>query len=191
MIPNRFLFGLCFLFVLTSIAGAQMTELPTQFDLVIFGSNLDAKSTQVWLRENPGADNNWQRLKFGKTVSVAKDSFTSIVFRNLSSKKFAGQDIRENYIAIKITGGEQAKLQAVYALPNIDIPENELADNLHSIINNQPQQILSYSMASYARPRPISISGESEFVDHIEMPVRHLKPGIQEVKWLDVIFSGE
>ncbi len=192
MIPNRFLFGFCLLFALTSIAGAQTTEkLPAQFDLVIFGSNLDANSTRVWLKENPGSNNNWQQLDSEQVISPENDQFSSMVFRNLPSEKFAGQDIRENYIAIKIAGGEQGELRAIYALPSIDNPENESANKLHVIIKNDPQQILSYSIASYTRPRPISISGESEFVEHIEMPVRHLKPGIQEVKWLDVIFSGE
>lgn len=184
-IPKLFL-----LLIIVSTANAQNSGgQPSNFDLVIFGSNIDS-NTEVMLKENPGTKNSWQKLESSRLISDEQNEFTSLFFSNLSTEKFAGQDIRENYIAIKIspaTGTEQ-NIQALYALPHVDHSQNTL-QKIHTAIQSHPEQIRKYSLGKLILPRAQSISGDSKFTEHIEMPVQHLKPGIQEVKWLNVIFS--
>lgn len=192
MISYRFILAFCSLILLCNAATAQTSDQqPSRFDLVIFGSNLDANSTRVWLKENPGINNNWQQLPSGNAASHSAGSFSILVFSGLSTEKFAGQDIRENYIALKVTSNGDAELRAVYALPSSTYTPNALGKRLHSLIQSHPVELQKYSIASQLRPRPVALSQNSPFVEHIEMPVRHLKAGVQEVKWLDVIFSRE
>lgn len=187
------LFVLLSFFLITSIGTAQTPdEQPSQFDLVIFGNNLDAKSTTVQLRENPGNENQWQKLESGQTISDGENNFTSILISNLSTEKFAGQDIRENYIAIKIrtegSDGNQ-QIRAIYAVPHADYSTQD-RQKMHAAIESDPGQIRKYSLANLVFPRVQTIPDGKEFTEHIEMPVRHLKPGVQEVKWLDIIFEN-
>lgn len=187
------LLGFFSLLLFTSIGNAQTpADQPSQFDLVIFGNNLDANTTEVWLKENPGSENNWQKLESGRTISDAKNGFTSILINNLSAEKFAGQDIRENHIAIKVSTAASDKnqeIQAVYALPHAEYTEED-RQKLHVAIQSDPEQVRKYSLANLVFPRAQSLSENREFTEHIEMPVRHLKPGVQEVKWLDILFEN-
>lgn len=181
-------FGLLFLLIISTSAFAQMPELPEQFDLAVFGQDLHASKIQVWLKENPGINNNWVKLDNGKTVTSTDDPFTTIIYQGLSTDKFAGQDLRENYVAIKIKtkGRRSAQIRAAYALPAI----GQVMDRLHKAIQYHPTKIKEHSMGSLVFPRPQRVTNKKTFVQHIEMPVRHLKPGVQEVRWLDVIFSN-
>lgn len=187
------LFVLFSFFFITTIGAAQTpAEQPSEFDLVIFGSNLDAKTTTVQLRENPGNENRWQKLESGETISDGENDFTSILISSLSTEQFAGQDIRENYIAIKIrteASDDNQQIRAIYALPHADYSTQE-RQMLHAAIQSDPGQIKKYSLGNLLFPRAQSISDGKEFTEHIEMPVRHLKPGVQEVKWLDIIFEN-
>jgi len=180
-------FGLLFLLIISTSGFAQVPELPKQFDLAIFGQHLNASSVQVWLKENPGINDNWIKVGNGQTVISSDDSFTTIVYSGLDTDKFAGQDLRENYVAIKIkTKGQQtAQIRAAYALPTIE----QATDNLHKAIQYHPGKIKEHSMGSLVFPRPQRVTSKKTFLEHIEMPVRHLKPGVQEVRWLDIIFS--
>lgn len=194
MTDFKVLLGLLSFLLITSIGNAQTpADQPSQFDLVIFGSNLDANATEVWLKENPGTENNWQKLDFGRTISDAENGLTSILISNLSAEKFAGQDIRENYIAIKIsssTSNLDQEIRALYALPHAEYsPEDR--QKIHAAIQSNPEQVRKHSLANLVFPRAQSLSDNKDFTEHIEMPVRHLKPGVQEVKWLDIIFSEE
>lgn len=190
MIDLKIIFGLfaCLLFV--SIGSSQNpAEQPPNFDLVIFGNNLDS-NTEVLLNENPGTENNWQKLDSGHVISDEKSELTSLLISNIATKKFAGQDIRENYIAVKInpSAGNTQNIRALYVFPH----EEYSSDNhqkIHTAIQSYPNQIRKYSMASLIFPRSQSLSANNGFTEHIEMPVRHLKPGVQEVKWLDIIFK--
>lgn len=190
MIDFKPIFGLftCLLFAFTGSAQPP-AESPSKFDLIIFGKNLDSR-TEVFLKENPGTTNNWQKLDSGRLISDEKKGVSTLLFSNLSTKKFAGQDIRENYIAIKITPVEDRNqlIRALYALPHVDHSQETL-QKIGDAIQSDPQQIKTFSLANLVFPRSQSISGDNEFIEHIEMPVRHLKPGVQEVEWLDVIFS--
>jgi hypothetical protein len=190
---SKSLFGLCLSLLLISSAAAQNTASETkQFNLVVFGNNLDAESTQVWLKENPGIDNNWIKLESGQKISGSENTYSSIIYPGLSTEKFAGQDIRENYIAIKIraTDAQPQKIRAIYALPKNDGRPEEVKSKIHTAIKSHPNEIRKYSLASLLLPNPITIVNQEEVIEHVEMPVRHLKPGLQEVKWLDIIFQN-
>ena len=181
-------FGLLFLLIISTSGFVQMPDLPKQFDLAVFGQDLHASNVQVWLKENPGINNNWVKLDNEKAVTSTDDSLTTIIYQGLSTDKFAGQDLRENYLAIKIKkkGRQTAQIRAAYALPTI----KQRTDNLHKAIQSHPGKIKKHSIGSLVFPIPQRITNKKTFVEHIEMPVRHLKPGIQEVRWLDVIFSN-
>lgn len=192
MIDFKNIFVLFTCLLIASIGSAQPpTESSSKFDLVIFGKNLDS-STEVFLKENPGTATRWKKLDSGRLISDEEEVFSSLLFSNLSTQKFAGQDIRENYIAIKVTPAQDRNphIRALYALPHVDHSPNTL-QKIDVAIQSDPQQIKTFSLANLVFPRSQSISANNEFIEHIEIPVRHLKPGIQEVKWLDVIFSEE
>lgn len=180
-------FGILFLLLTSTTGFAQMPEVPEQFDLAVFGQDLHTSRVQVWLKENPGINNNWVKLDNGKMVPSTDDSFATIIYRGLSTDKFAGQDLRENYVAIKIKtkGRRTAQIRAAYALPDT----GQQMDKLHEAIQYHPIKIKKHSLGSLVFPRPQRVTNKKTFVEHIEMPVRHLKPGMQEVRWLDVIFS--
>lgn len=192
MLNFKNIFGLFACLLFASIGTAQPpAESPSEFDLLIFGKNLDS-TVEVLLKENPGTKNSWQKLDSGRLISDQKETFSTLLFSNLSTDKFAGQDIRENYIAIKVTPaeGRNIHIRAFYALPHVDHSRNTLQKTL-TAIQSDPQQIKTFSLANLVFPRSQSISGNNELIEHIEMPVRHLKPGVQEVKWLDIIFSED
>ncbi|WP_445664801.1 hypothetical protein [Fodinibius sp. AD559] len=192
MIDFKNIFALFACLLFASIGSAQNPiEEPSKFDLVIFGNNLDS-NTEVLLRENPGTENSWNKLDSGHLISDEQNEFTSLIFSSLSTEKFAGQDIRENYIAIKINPSSSSSLniRALYVLPHAKYTSDHL-QNLHTAIQSDPEQIRKYSMGKLIFPRAQSISGDKKITEHIEMSVRHLKPGIQEVKWLDIIFSED
>lgn len=194
MIDSKILLIFCTFFLLISTAQAQSTDKPAQFDLVLFGSSLDAQHVEVWLKENPGIENNWQKLTSGQTVINQDDNFSILVFSSLVIKKFAGQDLRENYIAIKVAatdGQENSELRAMYVFPHSDYSSEKLALKLHKVTRSHPGELQKYSLAQQVRPRPHQLSDGTAFIEHIEMPVRHHKPGLQEVKWLNIIFSNE
>lgn len=184
--------GLLSFLIIVFTANAQNSAgQPSQFDLVIFGSNIDS-NTEVMLKENPGTENSWQKLDSGTLITDEESEFSSFFFNNLSVEKFAGQDIRENYIAIKInpSAGSEQHIRGLYALPHVDHSPNT-QQKIHATIRSYPEQIRKYSLGKLIFPRAQSVSGDNIFTEHIEMPVRHLKPGIQEVKWLDIIFSED
>lgn len=189
MIDFKNIFGLLACLLFASIGSAQTpAELPAKFDLVIFGNNLDF-TTEVFLNENPGIEAKWHKLDSAHVISDEEDEFTSLLFSSLSTKKFAGQDIRENYIAVKISSVVDSiqHIQALYAFPHINYSSNKL-QAIHTAIHTEPKRMRKFSLGTLIFPRPQLISGQNGFTEHVEMPVRHLKPGVQEVKWLDIIF---
>lgn len=179
--------GCFFLLIFTSVADAQNRD--ASFALIVFGQQLNKSSLEVHLKENPGLESSWQKLSDAKMMK--KDDFALLMFNDLSVATFAGQDIRERYIEIKIENSgtnNTSKIRALYALPNLDTIDKH-ASQLYSAIVFHPEKLRRYSLGSLPFPRAESISPNKTWVEHIEMPVRHLKPGVQEVKWLDVIFS--
>lgn len=186
-ITKRLFLAILFLGFLSTSAISQERQIPEYFDLIIFGSNLNAETISVSLKKNPGIKNNWQKLE-DEIEEKGDENNGILIFRNLSTNTFAGQDIRENYIAMKLSSSENAEMKAIYALPHTDLKSSELGSKLHFAIQHQPKNLQQFSIASQVRPRPISIAGKG-LIEHIEMPVRHIKPGVNEVRWLDILFS--
>lgn len=178
----------CLLLIASAAPAQPSNQEPPQFDLVIFGNNLKTQTTKVWLKENPGTHDHWQQLDGGKTVSG--HGFSTVIYSNLSTARFAGQDIRENYIAVKIgtANSESLHIRAAFALPHLD-DINQMSDKIRQAIQLNPKQLQQHSIASLLLPRPQTVSPDQKMIEHIEMPVRPLKPGVQEVRWLDILFS--
>ncbi|GEM_PF-5648382 len=116
-----------------------------------------------------------------------------MIFRDLPVQRFLGQDIRENYISLHIKSFKQASfcLSAAYAIGASDYPNQELLQRLLRIIKEKPACLERHSLACYVRPRPLIFEARSYHTLHVEAPVRHLKPGVQEVKWLNILFGGK
>ncbi|MBS3776606.1 MAG: hypothetical protein KGY70_15525, partial [Bacteroidales bacterium] len=55
-------------------------------------------------------------------------------------------------------------------------------------ITGDPAAVKALSLASHVRPRPRSLAPGDCWTVHVEALVRHLRPGVQEVKWLDILF---
>jgi hypothetical protein len=110
-----------------------------------------------------------------------------------STARYLGQDIRENYIALKITTTQddpEGTLRAAYAVPTAERYDDATCKRLAALIAKQPGAVRRHSLASHVRPRPAALSGAS-FVEHLEAPIRHRKPGVMEVEWLEILFRPE
>lgn len=195
MIPNKlsvFLF-FCFFFAASVMSAQQSEDSPDYFDLVIFGKNLNAENTRVWLRENPGVNNSWHELSAFSMGDASGEQFSTLVVSAIPVQKFVGQDVRENYIAVKVKVPSlqgTTEIRAVYAFPHTGRSSAELAAKIHQLILNGASPLPAYSIAYFVRPRPFLLSGSnSSFIEHIEAPVKHLKPGIQEAKWLNILMK--
>lgn len=176
--------------LITALGMAQSTShQSSQFNLVIFGDNLETNSIEIRLKVNPGTEQHWQKVE-EKANRYSDSEYTTLTYKGLSSEKYAGQDIRENYIAVKIRvlNKNETKVRGLYALPHLECSQNNL-EKIHEAIKSSPEQIHKHTIAKVVYPRPQSLSADKDFTEHIEMPVRHLKPGVQEVRWLDIIFS--
>lgn len=46
-----------------------------------------------------------------------------------------------------------------------------------------------HSVALHVRPRPVQLSADTPFIEHLEAPIRHRKPGVMEVEWLEILFQ--
>jgi len=179
----------CLLLLASAGLAQSSSQQPARFDLVIFGSDLSLQETEVWLKENPGTADNWHKLESGLVAKTTNSKHTTLIYRGLETNKFAGQDIRENYISIKlrIDNQQNAQLRAAYALPHLENTD-EITNKIHQAIQSHPAKMKEHSMATLVFPRPHSLS-QKAVIEHIEMPVRHLKPGVQEVRWLDILFG--
>ena len=189
------LFLMLMLLFSTIRAAAQQDS--TAFDLVIFGQSLDAEAVTVELKTNPRYGSEWIRLKsqpYEITDLQINNGYALLLISGMERERYIGQDIRENHLTIKITSNTNAppaRVHAVYAFPLIrEIELNKRAELIAKLIVESPTDANRYRLARHVRPRPFTIETGQAFIEHIEVPVRHLKPGIQEVKWLDILTSG-
>ena len=61
--------------------------------------------------------------------------------------------------------------------------------NLARLVATEPAVVRRHSLAVYERPRPARLRPGTPFIDHVEAPVRHRKPGVTEVEWLELLFQ--
>ncbi len=172
-------------------------EQPAQesFDLIVYGKNLHFAELEVMLKSNPTAGSQWtdvlEIMRNKDKVRTAGEN-KLLIIQGLSAKRYFGQDIRENYIAVRFQSHREnplPKISAVYAFPS----ENKTASgSLKEYINwieNHPQKMESLSLASHVRPRPYLLKAGEVFTEHVEAPVRKFKPGLREVEWLKILFQ--
>lgn len=178
-----------FLGAITVFQAFAQTSDNNRFDLVIFGRNLVQAESEIWLKNNPWQGDTWVRLEEEFAVSVSEDpdsEYSMITVSGIPANRYIGGDLRERYLAVRIRTHERgAVLHAVYAVPHIRHPGVE---SLFFQIRNQPMDVQALSLANHVWPRPHILEPGTVTTEHAEAPVRHLKPGIQEVKWLDVLF---
>lgn len=171
---------------------AQPTPPVETFDLVLFGTNLEASAHRVALKTNPWRSDAWTRVGGAGTASPCAAHPRLRVVPDLSAARFLGQDIRENYVALKITTTHpnvEGTLRAAYALPATDTLTDATCERLADLIASSPATARRHSVAHHARPRPASLSAETPFIEHLEAPIRHRKPGVMEVEWLEILFG--
>jgi len=155
------------------------------FDLVLVGDSLSAAAHRVALRTNPTAGEAWEELEEARCDDTAR----LLVFPAQSTDRYLGQDIRENYLAVRVTaeaGG--GTLRAVYAVPSTDTLGATACPRLARLVEARPLTVRRYSLAVYERPRPTRLRPGRPFIDHVEAPIRHRRPGVMEVEWLNILF---
>lgn len=172
---------------------AQPTPPVDTFDLVLFGTGLDA-SHEIALKTNPWRSDSWTPIGESDRSSTCTAQPGLRVVPGLSTARYLGQDIRENYIALKITTGRadaDGALRAAYALPSTDTMNAAACERLADLIASFPSTVRRHSVALHVRPRPAPLSAEGPFIEHLEAPIRHRKPGVMEVEWLEILFRPE
>lgn len=183
---SRFSILLCtgLFLLLGPTAHAQPATPVDTFDLVLMGDSLSS-AHRVDLKTNPTAGGTWTK----RTEVRCTETKGVMVVPTQPVDRFLGQDIRENYLALRIraqtTGGS---LRAAYALPSIEHMDDRTCSRLARLIQTKPMVVRRHSLAVYERPRPAPLRPGTPFIDHIEAPVRHRKPGVMEVEWLEILF---
>jgi len=166
---------------------AQPNTSVDQFDLILVGDQLSPTVHQVELRTNPTRGGSWTSL--GETRCA--EAGDVLVIPGLSRSRYYGQDRRENHLSLRITttgDASRGRLRAVYAVPHTDWTNNAACTKLARLVRGDPQTVRRYSLATYERPRPARLTSGAPFIDHIEAPIRHRRPGVMEVEWLNILF---
>lgn len=171
-------------------AGAQPGPPVENFDLVLVGDHLRADVHRVALKTNPTYGTAWSSVDGARCT----DTTQLMVIPDLSASRYLGQDIRENHLTLRITTrssstADGGALRAVYAMPSGPSYDPATCTRLVHRARTAPQQIRRYSLAAYERPRPASLRTDAPFLDHVEAPVRHRKPGVVETEWLNILLG--
>lgn len=171
-------------------ATAQPAPPTETFDLVLYGDQLGDVSDHVQLKSNPWRSDEW--VAIGQKHRTACTGQTSVrVLRALPAGEYLGRDIRENHIALKVAAtASEGALRAAYALPSADALDGAACRRIAELVRTDPAAMRGHSLASHVRPRPVSLSGPKPFIEHLEAPIRHRKPGVMEVEWLEILFGG-
>ncbi len=193
--PPRSLLLLCLGLLglgLGDTAPAQPAPPVEQFDLVLVGDRLNPEVHRISLKTNPTQGEMWTPAVTADRSPRCTSTESLLVVPDLPAEQYVGQDIRENHLSLKITTQDpetEGTLRAVYAVPSIDPPGENACTRLARLIRTDPATIRRHSLASYVRPQPASLEADAPFIDHVEAPVRHLKPGVMEVEWLEILMG--
>jgi hypothetical protein len=171
--------------VFGSSVEAQPASSVDSFDLILMGDSLRPSAHTVELRSNPTAGENWTELESPYCTETGR----LLVFPTQPVQRYLGQDIRENYLALKVVSETRGgSLRSAYTVPSAGTFEANNCEEIAHLIESQPMRIRRHSLAVYERPRPAHLRPDKPFIDHIEAPVRHRKPGVMEVEWLEILF---
>lgn len=175
-----------------SPASAQPGPPVETFDLVLVGDHLRAETHRVALKANPTAGAAWTPLD----DAACTDTDPLMVLPGLSVARYLGQDTRENHLTLRIKTQSSPKadrgaLRAVYAVPSTPSSDSAACPQLARLARTAPATIRRHSLAAYERPRPAPLRTERPFLDHVEAPIRHRKPGVMEVEWLNILIGGD
>jgi len=159
------------------------------FYLLIYGEGLDEGQLQLSLKTNPSYGERWEPADERAVWDSCNDRM--IMVGLFGRALYMGQDIRENYIAMRIESEakEDILISAVYALSPAVYATHGGLENMEELIEESPHELKELSLASHIRPRPYILKPGESWTEHIEAGVKHYKPGIREVEWLDIIFS--
>lgn len=178
--------------VLAVVFGPTATAQPTSsvdtFDLVLVGDSLTASAHDIALKSNPVEGEQWET----RDALQCDDPGRLLLLTDLPASRYLGQDIRENHLSLRVTSETSgASLRAAYAVPSTSDGEDTTCARLAELVETRPQTVRHHSLAVYERPRPAQLSPSTPFINHVEAPIRHRKPGVMEVEWLEIIFRNE
>lgn len=170
---------------LGSTVEAQPMAPINSFDLVLMGDSLRPDAHTVELRSNPTAGESWTALDNPECV----DTERVLVFPRQSVQRYLGQDIRENYVALRVVAESRGgTLRSAYSVPSTGEFDSNDCTEIARLTETRPMVVRRHSLAAYERPRSAPLHPNTPFIDHIEAPVRHRKPGVMEVEWLEILF---
>lgn len=156
------------------------------FDLVLVGDSLSASAHRVFLKPNPTVGASWTTLDEARCEETER----LLILPAQPTDRYLGQDIRENYLALKVTAETKGgTLRAAYAVPSTNDLNAATCARLARLAETKPMIVRRHSLAAYERPRPARLRPGTPFIDHIEAPIQHRKPGVMEVEWLQILFG--
>lgn len=174
------------------LSAAQPTSSVETFDLVLFGTGLSPSAQEITLKTNPWRGDAWTPVPTTNGPAPCASSSALRVVPGLPTARYLGQDVRENYVALKISPFSEdpnGQLRAAYALPSVDTLGAAACERLVTLIETDPATVRRHSLAAHVRPRPATWSVDTPLIEHLEAPVRHRKPGVMEVEWLEILFA--
>lgn len=203
MIPNEWkrcgslaLFALLATLGCQSVGSSQAAARPDaargqadqRFDLLVYGLDLNRGDHEVFLRTNLDFGHEWESIGRIAADGASGDRWGTAVFPGLSGERFLGQDVRENYVDVRIvtTGGaDGAHLAALYAMPHAPRARGGTAQ-VTRLIEDDPTAVERRSFMSLVHPKPVALRAGAEYVGHVIGSVKHSGPGIKEVEQLKI-----
>lgn len=180
------LLGAVFALVLGPTVHAQPVSSVDTFDLILVGDSLSVSAHRVALKSNPTKGATWTTLDDVQCDETER----LLVLPGQPTDRYLGQDIRENYLALRVTAETDGGiLRAAYAVPSTNDLDAAACARLARLAETRPMTVRHHSLAVYERPRPARLRPGAPFIDHVEAPIRHRKPGVMEVAWLQVLFG--
>lgn len=198
----KFLFKLqiFLLFIMMGLPGGLFSGSPggkksfAYFDFWVYGEGLNEGKYQIFLKTNLFYGNKWECVgKFPQhsdNLKVSKEGKLLIISR-LKREKYWGQDIRENYVAVKMVspkGNPTVSVKGMYIFSS-QTEEKEGLERKIRRIENQYPVLNKKSLAYHVRPRAYTLVHGVPYIEHVEAPVKGHKPGVLEVEWLEMIFK--
>ncbi|MFP4487944.1 MAG: hypothetical protein ACLFN1_01445 [Bacteroidales bacterium] len=158
------------------------------FDLLIYGKGIHEDALQVSLMTNPAFGGKWEQVERCKAEISHNGQF--LILDSLDKALYMGQDIRENYISMRLesTATREILISAVYVLPHGIWKGTVSINTMADLIEESPHELKDLSLAVHVRPQSYVLEPGAGWIEHIEANVRHHKPGVREVEWLDIIF---
>jgi hypothetical protein len=155
---------------------------------------LTPSAQKIALKTNPWRGDAWTPVATADGPAACASSPALHVVPGLPTGRYLGQDIRENYVALKLSTSRDesdSRLRAAYALPSVDTVDATACERLRTLIETAPSTVRQHSLAAHVRPRPAPLSADAPLIEHLEAPIRHRRPGVMEVEWLEILFAPE